>query len=293
MGILLPVKKVQMYKKTIIVTVGIAALVIFFHTTAHHCSVNWLDKEFKRVDGPFQKCPRHLESRALGNAHYALINGEVYWYNIEIQTSPGGNCMVGVTCLPIPSRPSEWRVYNFIRLGSDIQFERLQSSADGQYASDGVVLLHHWDRVVPYPFELKLSQMHPLWPGSSFVSDGSWLLYGPFILGNAITGKLQRVPIRSLDGHALENEDIVRDEQSVFYKSTHIYGADPATFAVIKYQDGELPPDIKTNSYLIASDTHHAWALAYDKATILQVNQKQLKRLRTDTQQATVAPKLN
>lgn len=273
--------------------VGISGIVIFFHTTAYHCDVKWLDRKFKPVDGPFHECPKQLESRALGNAHYARINGEVYWYNVETQTSPGGNCMVGVTCLPIPSRPSEWRVYNFIRLGSDIQFERLQSSADGQYASDGVVLLHHSDRVVPYPLGLKLSRMRALWPGSSFVSDGSWLLYGPVILVNAVTGKLQRVHPRRLDGHALDDEDIVRDEQSVFYKSTHIYDADPATFAVIKYQDGELPSDIKTDSYLIASDAHHAWALTYDKVTILSINQKQLRLLRTNAQQAALSPKLN
>src|SRR5688572_23752906 len=67
------------------------------------CSVEWLDSNLERFEGPFRDCSEKLSKVQVGRSEFSQFGPDMYRADHSILIEPAGfPCMTGVTCFPIP-----------------------------------------------------------------------------------------------------------------------------------------------------------------------------------------------
>jgi len=284
-------------KKVIVCSVAVTAALLawLLSQPVKTCSVEWLDRDLNRTEGPFKDCyaPKKLPIRKMGEDQYARVGADVYRMKVNVVSEDGGfPCMTGVACFPIPTLAHEWKTIEFIKLDGPVNFNKLAASSDGHYLSDGVNQFNDWHRIVPLSPPLNLQRLRPADPRRSekypettfsrYVTDLKWVLLDENVLPDADPATFQVVVARTPVGTADESQQFGRDRLHVYYGEKIIEGADPESFGVVVYDDSPLPADAEYRGSLIGTDNRKVWVLHADEWKPVIVSKSQFAALRRD-----------
>lgn len=266
------------------VFVCFAGVLIYIHIPEKSCYVQWYDSAHKRIDEAIPGCPATLETTKVGDENYARIKGAVYVVRIADTEEPARlvQCMIGVACLPIPSRARESKRIEFTRLDGDVDIDKLRTLNASGYISDGHSVFYGFERVAATmpPIDIgslrllecpKFDDPEASWERTctSYATDGRYVLLGAKILEGAdATSFKADVAILDARGRHLDPAPFGRDRHAVYAGAVHIKGADPETFGVVSADS------------TFASDQRHAWKMHFDEFEELNLSPSALADLR-------------
>jgi hypothetical protein len=272
-----------------LLSLGIVLVILFVAATVlmlvpiKTCTVSWVDRENRLIQGLYDSCPDKLHTRRIAGQDYAQIGTGVFRVERLVQRSRGAGL-----------RPHHSELLVFIKdIDGPAELEKLQASGlSNNFLSDGThQFLNGYSLALEPPVDF--DKLEPVQPASSmysggYLTDGRYVFFEHEVVRVADAASFRGVRVLRNDGLDLSPSDNLRlavDKHAAYYSGRTIAGADPATFEAIAYSyRDEAPRDVVSadRNACIAFDSKHAWRVDWRTIERVEVTQARLAMMRAD-----------